>query len=264
MERITSKDNQYLKTARAVQQKKGRKQQGCFLVEGVRLAEEAVSSGSSVRYALFAESALDDVRTEALALRMQELGIPMSMVSDELLRSAAATENPQGVLLLVDLPAEQAVPAVAGGCYAYADGVRDPGNLGTIIRSAYAAGVSGLILSPDSADVYNPKVVRSSMGAVFRLPMQVMAGKEAALELMRGMDARIIVAAMDGRDVRKAADVLRDTHVWILGSEAEGAADFWREQADLSVSLPMREDAESLNVASAAVVLFYQSLFARE
>ena len=264
MEKITSKDNQYLKICRAMPLKKGRQRYGCYLVEGVRLAEEALFARARIRFALFQAERSAEPRIARLIQRMEKEKIPMASVPETLFHSAAATENPQGVMLLLALPEEKPLPKVAGACYAYADGVRDPGNLGTILRTAFAAGVKGLLLSPDSADLYNPKVVRSSMGAIFRLPVFTCASREEALGIMQSLQAEILVAAMDGKDVRALTPVLRKTHVWILGSEAQGAAAFWREQATGIVSLPMTAEAESLNVASAAAVLFYQSLFARE
>ena len=263
MQIISGKDNRWLKTARLVASKKGREQQGCYLAEGLRLCGEAVSLGLPILQALFAESALADPRFARLAEETAEAGYPLAQVSDELFAKACATEHPQGVALLLALPERKPLPKTPGGCYAYADGIRDPGNLGTIIRSAQAVGLSGLLLSPDSADPFNPKVVRSAMGASFKLPLLQCESLEEARQQMRELDCAILVADAGGADVRDCGPYLRRSHIWVLGSEADGPDPFWRAEADSLVSLPMEPDAESLNVASAAAVLFYQSRFAR-
>jgi len=262
MHTITSKDNQYLKMARAVQGKKGRDDYGCYLVEGLRLTAEALACGVPVLFALFAESALADPRMLALAQQLEERHIPAAMVSDPLFSRLSATEHPQGVALLAKIPAP-ALPRAGQGqnCFLYADDIRDPGNLGSIIRTAHAAGAAGLLLSPESADIYNPKVLRAAMGASFKLPMYRTEHQRQALSLMRELQLKIYVAAAQGRDIREASLDLHAPHLWVLGSEAEGANPFWLNQAEATVRLPMREDAESLNVAAAAAVLLYYSYF---
>lgn len=260
MQTIISKDNQYLKMARAVHTKKGRQEYGCYLLEGLRLVGEALDHGAPVFFALFAASALVDQRMTALAERMQAQSLPCAMISDELFANISATEHPQGVAALANFM----VPALHGPdeeqhCFIYTDEISDPGNLGSIIRSAHAANAAGLILSRSTADIYNPKVLRSAMGATLKLPMFRVSHNEQAFELMRELGLSIFVAAAEGVDIRQAGLDLTAPHVWVLGGEADGAAPFWRERADALVRLPMREGAESLNVAAAAAVLLYQS-----
>ena len=263
MQTITGKDNRWLKILRAVATKKGRKQYGCYLAEGLRLCGEVLDQSLPVLQTLVSESALADPRFVELAAQAEQAGLSVSVVQDRLFQSACATEHPQGVAMLLPLPEPLPLPRVEGGCYAYADGVRDPGNLGTIIRTARAAGVQGLLLSPDSADPLNPKTVRSAMGASLRLPIRCCATPEAARQILADLGCSILVAAAEGRDILSCGPLLQQTHCWVLGSEAEGASAFWREQAQALVRLPMEPGSESLNVASAAAVLFYQSRFAR-
>lgn len=258
MELITSKDNQKLKLIRSLHLKKHRYDTGLFLAEGLRLAEEAALSADCVFF-LFSEDALTQPRAAALLTELQDRGAECLRVNEALFASVAATENPQGVLAVCRMP-ELALPA-PGPWFAYCDGLHDPGNLGSVMRSAAAAGCSGLLLSPDTADPWNPKTVRASMGAVFRLPLWRAASDAAALAAMNELDATPLVTAMDGEDIRRCGDLLRLTHCWVLGSEAAGVSPFWREHAARTVSLPMAEGAESLNVSCAAAVLFYQSFF---
>lgn len=258
MELITSKDNQKLKLIRSLHLKKRRMEEGLFLAEGLRIAEEAALSAGCLFF-LFSEDALSGSRAAGLVGELRDSGVECLRVSDALFASVAATENPQGVLAVCRMP-EQVLPA-SGPWFAYCDGLRDPGNLGSVMRSAAAAGCGGLLLSPDTADPWNPKTVRASMGAVFRLPLWRADSDAAALESMNELGAAPLVTAMDGEDVRRCADLLRRPHCWVLGSEAAGVSPFWRDHAARTVSLPMAEGAESLNVSCAAAVLFYQSFF---
>ncbi|MBO7667951.1 MAG: RNA methyltransferase [Firmicutes bacterium] len=258
MELITSKDNQKLKLIRSLHLKKRRVEEGLFLAEGLRIAEEA-ARGADCVLALFGEEALSQPRAEALLRALGDRGVECLRVSDALFASVAATENPQGVLAVCRMP--ELAPPESGPWFAYCDGLRDPGNLGSVMRSAAAAGCGGLLLSADTADPWNPKTVRASMGAVFRLPLWRAGSDREALELMDTLGALPLVTAMDGEDIRRCSDLLGQTHCWILGSEAEGVGPFWRDHAARTVSLPMAAGAESLNVSCAAAVLFYQSFF---
>ena len=262
MQIITSKDNQYLKMARAVREKKGRLAHGCFLAEGLRLAEEALDQGVEPLYALFCESALDDPRIQALARRLEGLDAPAARISDSLFAAVSATGHPQGVALLAPIP-PSVLPRLLPEqpCFVYADDIRDPGNLGTLIRTAHAANAGGLWLSPESADIYNPKVLRAAMGACFKLPLYRAESPDQALALCRELRLAVYVAAAQGRDIREAKLALDQPHLWVLGSEAAGAAPFWLAEADQVLRLPMRPDAESLNVATAGAILLYYSYF---
>ena len=260
MQTITSRDNQYLKLARSLAAKKGRAAAGAFLIEGLRLGWEAAQSPLHLRLALVAETA--DGRTLALAAALSDRGVTVYQLPPALLAGVSATEHSQGIVIIASLPELEPLP-VGGHCYALCDAVADPGNLGTIIRSAYAAAVSGLILGPGCADPYNPKTVRAAMGGLFHLPIEKAASEAAALATVRRLGVPVLVTKMDGQDIRQAGELLHTPHLWVLGAEATGVSRFWCEAADASISLPMREGAESLNVASAATVLFYQSFFVK-
>ena len=257
---ITSRDNQYLKLARSLTSRKGRFATQAFFIEGLRLCGEAAQSPLRLRLAFIAAEA--DQRAYQLAALLEERGLPIYQLPEALFATIAATEHSQGIAIIAELPSEAQLSG-GGQCYALCDGISDPGNLGTIIRSAYAAGVSGLILGPGCADPYNPKTVRSAMGGLFHLPLARTKSNEAALAVVRKLGLSILITAMDGVDIRQAAQWLHQPHLWVLGSEATGVSAFWRQQADNSISLPMREGAESLNVAAAATVLFYQSFFVK-
>jgi RNA methyltransferase, TrmH family len=264
MQSINSKDNQYLKLARSLQQKKGREENRSFLIEGSRLAEEAVAAHLAIRFALLSEAA--EARARLAAAQLDAAGHMVYSLPDNLLQGVSATENSQGIVLVAVLPETAPLPEAiklprGGHCYALLDAVADPGNIGAIIRSAYAAGVAGLILGPGCADPYNPKAVRAAMGGLFRLPLYMATSDEEGYRLAQERNLTLLGAAMGGCDIRELGQKLHEPHMWLFGSEAAGLSAFWRAKADALVSLPMADAAESLNVAAAAAVLFYQSFF---
>jgi len=255
MEIITSKDNRYIKAARALGSAKGRAEQGMMPVEGLRLAEEALSAGAELGFALVTEQLSANPRGAALVDKLEQSGCPLLQVPEKLLMQVADTEHPQGIFLAVRRAAKP-LPK-QGRCFVVCDRLADPGNLGTIFRTALAAGVDGLLLTPGCAAWDSPKVVRSSMGAVFRLPIYA-APEAELLEILREQGARVLLTAADGAE-RFDRIELATPHAWVMGSEAAGCSDFWHEAADAKVYLPMAEGAESLNVAVAAGILMYQS-----
>lgn len=255
---ISSKDNKYIKLARSLQNKKGRALSGCFLIEGMRLSEEALSADIEICFALMEEEALANPRIAALVNQLATDAVPVYSLAAALFRFVTATEHSQGIALVAKKQRSKLI--ASGNCWAICDNIADPGNLGAIIRSAYAAGVGMLLLTPQCVDIYNPKVVRSAMGALFRLPVYAAESDEAAYQLTK--ERQLFITAANGQDIRQISERLTSEHVWVLGSEAEGVSPFWQQKADLAVSLPMREGAESLNVAAAATVLFYESFFA--
>ncbi|MCR4962857.1 MAG: RNA methyltransferase [Firmicutes bacterium] len=259
LNRIASRDNGYLKLARSLAQKKYRQQHGAFLIEGIRLAEEALDADVGIRFALTTGAAAAGGRSGRAVAACLERGVSCFETEEALLAQISDTQHSQGLLMVADcpLPLSQADQVPAGGCLLVLDRLADPGNVGSVIRSAYAAGIGAVLLNAGCADIYNPKTVRSAMGALFKLPVLSMAD-EQILALLRRQERRIAVAAAEGTDLF-AGPPLRAPLAWVLGSEAAGASEFWRRQADVLLGLPMREGAESLNVAAAAAVIIYES-----
>lgn len=263
MQPIASRDNQYLKLARSLKSAKGRADSGCFLLEGARLAEEALSAAWPLSYALVSEDAAEQPRCAAILQALDERGLPVYALPERLLQQTADTEHSQGLLLIAHLP--QSPPALppTASFVLVADRLADPGNLGAIMRTAWAAGVEALLLTPGSADPFNPKAARASMGALLRLPVLRFAEDAALLALLRERGLALLAAAAQGACRYDQAD-LRQPLAWLFGAEAHGLSEFWLRAADQQVYLPMAGGAESLNVAAAAAVLLYQTALQRE
>jgi len=247
---ITSPHNPKLKYVRALRGRvKERRQAGAFLVEGVRLVEEAVDSHWGFQFALYDESLSERGRSQVESLRSR--GVDVEEVSTSVMQSISETETPQGILAVLNdsripiphLPNFMLIP----------DQIRDPGNLGTLLRTAAAAGVQAVLIPPETTDVFAPKVVRSGMGAHFRLPIHPMSWDEIE-KLTKGM--QVYIADMDGQPCWETN--LRQPLALIVGSEAEGASASARKIASGKISIPMAGEMESLNAGVAGSVLIFE------
>jgi TrmH family RNA methyltransferase len=249
---ITSAQNSRLQRVRALlNQRKDREQAGEFVVEGVRLVEEALSAGWQARLLLYTAELSE--RGRGLVDSARSRGVECEGVLPQLLKAAADTETPQGILgvfAMRDLP----LPA-SPDFLLVTDAVRDPGNLGTLLRTAAAAGVQGVLLGPGTTDPFNPKALRSGMGAHFRLPMQKMTWP--AIDGLCRPATRIFLAEAGEGTPCWQAD-LRGPITLIVGGEAEGAGPEARALAGENITIPMPGQSESLNAAVAAAILLFE------
>lgn len=252
---ITSTHNPRIQWVRKLQEQvRLRAGEGVFVVEGVRLVEEAVQAGWQPALVLY---------TPDLSLRGQKIlqRLPPSVVEQvslPVMKSASDTQTPQGLLAV--LP-QRALPVPDDLDFILVlDAIRDPGNLGTILRTAAAAGVQGVILTPGSVDLFSPKVVRSAMGAHFRLPLAVLEWVEIQRLLKPGgvhPGLKIFLSDVEGSLPYTQAD-FRTPSALIVGGEAEGAGVEAHRLTDARVHIPMTPGVESLNAAVAAAVLIFE------
>ena len=247
---ITSSQNSKIKLVRALMGRaKERREANAFVVEGVRLIEEAVISNWGFQFALYDETLSE--RGKSLVESLKSKGIEVEMVSESLIKSLSETETPQGilaVLILTQLPITNPLNFVL-----IPDQIRDPGNLGTLLRTAAATGVQAVLLPPETTDAFAPKVVRSGMGAHFRLPIHSMTWEEIR-EYIK--DLQVYLADMEGKSCWETD--LRQPLALILGSEAEGASEEARKLATQKISIPMAGNVESLNAGVAGSVLMFE------
>jgi TrmH family RNA methyltransferase len=245
---------------RALHGRQGRRKSGRFVVEGPQAVRSALAAGVVIRDLFMdddAGAAFPDIASTAA-----ERGIEVCRTTPEVLAAMGETTQPQGVLAVCDLLPAGDLDAVmaANGPVVVLDAVTDPGNVGTVIRTADAVGAAGVLLTPGCADVHNGKVVRSTAGSLFHLP--VLAGHEIpSVVAAAGRHGRpVVVATGDAPiDLFAAVDEGRvgSSTCWIVGSEAHGVGEASRAAADLSVRIPMQGRAESLNAAVAAAVVLY-------
>ena len=249
---ITSSQNPKLKLVRALQGRpKERREAGAFLIEGVRLVEEALSADWPIRFVLFSDGLSE--RGEKLIEKLKSANLDVDDVAGDLLQSVSETETSQGILAVLELTA---LPFPNFPNFILIpDQIRDPGNLGTLIRSAAAAGVQAILLPPETTDAFAPKVVRAGMGAHFRLPIHSIEWDEIE-QVCEQASLQVFLADMAGRSCWETD--FREPLALIVGGEAEGASEPARKLANTSVSIPMPGEAESLNAGVAGAVLLFE------
>ncbi len=245
-----------LRTVRDLHRRKGRERRGLALAEGVRVVEEMLASAVPCKGALVSPTLGASDRGAELLRALGAAGIPIEEVSDRELADTSATEQPQGIIAVYQ-PREHSVDSFRprpGSPVVILDAVQDPGNVGTIIRTALAFGAAGVIALPGTVDLHNPKVVRSSAGAVFRLPLTELSLDELPrwLELT---GASLQVTAMDGVPTAPADD---SSVAVVFGNEGAGVNDRLMAMAHRRVTIPIAATVESLNVGVAAAIILHQ------
>ena len=241
----------------ALKKRKARERESAFLIEGIRLCEEALRVEGAAEQLIFARDMLD--RNERLAeLHQTALGsdVEVQMTDRRALKGMCETETPQGVLGVAREPSWDRGDVIASGKpLLILDRVRDPGNLGMILRTAEAAGSGGLFLLKGSVELLNPKVVRSTMGSVFRFPVLTDERPDPLLDDLKRANVRVLATDVNGRMFREAD--YSTPHAFLLGNEAFGIDPDLVTKADETISIPMTEPVNSLNVAVAAGILLY-------
>jgi TrmH family RNA methyltransferase len=246
-----------LTLARDLKRRKARERQGLFAAEGVRAVEELLRSPLRLRGALVAPQLADAPRGAALLASLRGAGIELAELAPLDFASAAETDSPQGVLAIAEIPdagtAALVLPSPAR--IVVLDGVQDPGNVGTILRTAAALGASAVLAMPGTVDLWNAKVVRSAMGAHFHMP--AFAATWEQLDELRQRDGLVIWGADAGGT---ALDQLRaPARLGLLvGNEGAGLSPEGRARADTIAALPIGALVESLNVAVATGIFLYQ------
>ena len=243
---ITSKANSVVKNAKKLHQKKYRK--SSYLIEGWHLFEEAVQAGAKIEK-IFALSEYGEKLTD----------YPQTVfVAEEILLDLADSQTPQGIVAIVQKEEEQ-LPDFTSGKYLFLEDVQDPGNVGTMVRTADAAGFSGVIVSSKSADIYSLKTLRYMQGSHFHVPVHRMT-VETFVEEAKKVDLPILATTLSpkSKDYRELAQL--EDFALVMGNEGQGISPFMTNQADQLVHITMKGQAESLNVAIAAgILMFYLS-----
>jgi RNA methyltransferase, TrmH family len=246
-----------ISTIRDLHRRRARDRRALTLAEGVRLLEEALAAGIAVEGAVTSPALEGTPRGAALKRRLSDSGVPIEEIDDDLLGQLAGTEQPQGVVAVV-APRVWTLDAIvpgANGVILVLDAVQDPGNVGALARTALGLGAAGLIALPGTADLHNPKSLRGSMGALFRLPAVETSG-DAFIAWARGAGVMLWTTASDGTPVdraRRAGPI-----ALLLGNEGAGVRPEFAAAAAQSVAVPLASGVESLNVAVAAGIILYE------
>jgi len=247
VKKLLSLQNSSLKKIAKLKTKKYREEFGLFLVEGLRACREAVSSNLSIENIIMTEDFF-----KAHAQEFQSLSCIVT--SDTSLATLCDTKTPQGILAVVHIPDACVMEKKR---YIYCDCIQDPGNAGTIIRSADAFGFDGVIFSGGSVDVFSPKVIRATMGSVFHIDVMTDAN-DTVLTQAKQAGFFITASALHGASVDVQNMTLQDKQIFVIGNEGNGVSDAVLALSDEIVHISMPGQAESLNAGVAASILMYE------
>lgn len=255
---ITSLTNPRVKSAGKLRDRHGRDEQGRIVIDGAREIERAVAAGVRIAEVFVCEDLLTD-RHDELLRRCLSAGGQQLDVTLPVMEKLAYGQRAEGILAVAQTPQQSLADlGQAGPLVAVLVGVEKPGNLGAVLRSADAAGISGLIVADGATDLYNPNAIRASLGAIFTVPVCA-ASSGDTLHWLREGKFQMIAARVGATIHYTKVDYCRPTAI-ILGSEARGLSAAWEADDVAAVSLPMLGSVDSLNVSATAAVLFYEAL----
>ncbi len=252
MNYISSLDNKYFKEASALRSKKGRYTSKSYLIEGIRFLKEAIKNKLDIKYVIISESKKDYVLKNITL----DDSINVMIFSEGLFSKIKGTENSQGVIASIKMKEDNYKFNFNEGIYFLIDKVQDPGNLGTIIRTAVAVNALGVILVKGCVDVYNEKVLRSTMGAIFKINIYYIEDY-SELGVLRDKGFKLVLADMDG-SVKYYNEDLRGRIILTVGNEGNGVSSSFYGFPSVKVYIPMSNDLESLNVAQALSIIAFE------
>lgn len=249
---ITSASNEQIKEIIQLKEKaKVRRTTGRFVVEGIKMFQEIPS-----------EDLLETYVSQQFEKENKEFlhGRKYQLVSDNVFKKMSDTVTPQGIMAVVKMKSYQVEDVIAKrkkerSCFVVLERLQDPGNLGTILRTGEGAGISGLIMSRDCVDIYSPKVIRSTMGSIFRVPFAVVDDLPEAIKLLKANGIVSYAAHLQGELYSNGK--LQENCAFLIGNEARGLSDEIAAFADRKIKIPMEGQVESLNAAVATAILMY-------
>jgi TrmH family RNA methyltransferase len=254
---LSSTSNPQIKNLALLQKKaKARKEQGVFVIEGVKMFEEAKAL-NILKKAYASESFYQEILKEEPTYFQ---GFDYEVVSDSLFKEISDTKTPQGIMGIVQNPTYSlsSMLQAPNPCLLILEDIRDPGNLGTMIRTAEGAGITGIILNQSCVDLFNPKTIRSTMGSIFRVPFYQTENLSDLLKQVKKHGIPIYAAHLSGKDY-DTEDTFKNKCAILIGNEANGLTDETASMADVLVRIPMAGKVESLNAAIAAAIFMYEA-----
>ncbi|GAA0089659.1 TrmH family RNA methyltransferase [Clostridium perfringens] len=249
---IESKNNNLFKEIKKLKEKKHRIKSNKYLIEGLRFVEEAIKSKVSIDSIIFTESFKE--KNPDLFLKINE-NIKLIQMNEALLKQLCSTENPQGIVGVINMQNKE---LKSGELVVLVDKVQDPGNMGTIIRTAHAAGAEGIVMTKGTVDIYNDKTLRSTMGSIFYIPIV----EDDSLDFVKSLKKegyKLVVSSLQGKN-NFFEENLQGKVMIAVGNEGNGVSDEVYDIADIKVKIPMPGEAESLNVAVATSIMIYEKI----
>ena len=255
MQTITSKDNELIKHIRKLKDKKYRDESNEYVVEGVKLVEEAVKENAKIKQIIVCE---DTTRTYEIPthIMLEIAKYECISVSDKIFNIITQVTNPQGIMAIIEKNAQNAKIDYTQDIIVVLDDVQDPGNLGTILRTVDSIGLNQIIVSKGTADAFNSKVVRSTMGAIFRIKIIEVENLAQAIKEMRKHHFKLMVTSLQTKNSIYDIDFYKK--IIVIGNEANGVSKEIQDMADEKAKIPMLGRTESLNASVAAGVVMYE------
>jgi RNA methyltransferase, TrmH family len=257
---ITSKDNTAVKHLRSLSEAKYRKKEKAFLIEGLKMVEEALRDNLGVKIVVAAPSLIQHHGKGVLKLA-ESRGIDVLWISERLMDAVSESKTPQPVMAEVTMKqhSEEGLLANEAGLIVIAHQLQDPGNLGTIIRTAEAVGASGLAITQNTVDPFNAKAIRASMGSILRLPVVLIGDISVFIKKCKQNGFQTVATVLTAEKTHCDVDLRKPT-VILLGQEGAGLPQDLMAEIDLRIRIPMADTIDSLNVATAAAVILYETM----
>lgn len=255
MQRISSKDNEFIKHVKKLKDKKYREQSNEYVIEGIKLVEEAINENAKIKQIVICEEC---TKTQEISKKlMYEIAsFDCIYVTENVFNNITEVKNPQGILAVIERKNSENEINYNEDIIVVLDGIQDPGNLGTILRTVDSIGLKQILVSKETADVYNPKVVRSTMGAIFRVKVIECKDLEKTLKEIKKHKYEIVVTSLQTNE--SIYDIEYNKKVIVIGNEANGVSKEIQEMADKKVKIPMLGKTESLNASVATGVVLYE------
>ena len=251
MQQISSVNNKTIKDLAKLNKKKYREDTGMYIIEGFHLIEEALQAGRKFQYLLGTDEALNKV---------EEYGVDLSsksviLINKAITRHLSSTKNSQEIFMVLKIDRPKEFPFNYGK-WVLLDNLADPGNVGTIIRTADAAGFDGVVLSPESVDLYNPKTQRAMQGSQFHIEL-IKQDLTSVITTLKSYDIPVYASMLD-KSAKELPDFEKVPQLGlVIGNEAHGVSDFIAKLSDEKLYIPIKGQAESLNAAVAAGIMIY-------
>ena len=255
MQRISSKDNEFIKHVKKLKDKKYIEQSNEYVIEGIKLVEEAINENAKIKQIVICEEC---TKTQEISKKlMYEIAsFDCIYVTENVFNNITEVKNPQGILAVIERKNSENEINYNEDIIVALDGIQDPGNLGTILRTVDSIGLKQILVSKETADVYNPKVVRSTMGAIFRVKVIECEDLEKTLKQIKKHKYEIVVTSLQTNE--SIYDIEYNKKVIVIGNEANGVSKEIQEMADKKVKIPMLGKTESLNASVATGIVLYE------
>lgn len=255
MQVITSKDNEKVKYIKKLKEKKYRDENGKFLVEGIKMLEEALKENADIDTIIICEEC---IKREVLDTKfLYEIADKECIyVTEKIFNSLTDVVNPQGILAVINKSKKAKEIKYNEDFILVLDNIQDPGNMGTILRTLDSINISQIVISKNSTDVYNPKVIRSTMGAIFRVNIIVSDNLVDTIEEIKKQKYKVLATSLKG--AKNIYDINFKKTAVVIGNEANGVSNEVLEKVDTHIKIPMLGRTESLNASVAASVIMYE------